>query len=430
LLYKADGTRFNGIAIISWTSFEAGDTSNIATQSVTVKILDGNLRVQLVPTTDASPPILYSVTYNSDGKVQFQETWNVPPSTTALRVRDVRSSAAPLAPPSQTPILDADVIGLVNDLALRVVKAPGFGAGRTAIVNATGGIETAAGNASDCMHVDGTSGSCSLSPAFIDGEIPGGIVDGANVAFTLANTPDPATSLALYRNGNLEKPGFDYTLIGAALTFVAGAIPQPADTLLASYRTAGAGGLASPQSTFPSAQVICSSLGSLTNATVFVSLGTCTIPQGVLQAGDRLEIRFDLAHQGTSVGFEFEVLWGTTVAVDRIADASNEMIAGRGEAAIYSGGTQLRAESWGTTLAFAAGVINATDSTNAELTINFEGKNGQYDCRDSNPAEFQRRPVSGGCQPVRIRHKFPSTSGICPNPGEVFYPRRGRTCCP
>ena len=45
VLYKADGTRFNGIAIIAWTSFEAADTSNIATQSVTAKIVDGNLRV-------------------------------------------------------------------------------------------------------------------------------------------------------------------------------------------------------------------------------------------------------------------------------------------------------------------------------------------------------------------------------------------------
>lgn len=54
VLYKADGTRFNGVAFIEWRSFQASDLSNIATHSVTVPIVDGNLRVQLVPTTTAS----------------------------------------------------------------------------------------------------------------------------------------------------------------------------------------------------------------------------------------------------------------------------------------------------------------------------------------------------------------------------------------
>ena len=78
-----------------------------------------------------------------DGKVQFQETWNVPPSATPLRVRDVRGAVSPLEPPSQTPILESDVVGLVNDLSLRPSKGPGFGAGRAAVINANGGIETA-----------------------------------------------------------------------------------------------------------------------------------------------------------------------------------------------------------------------------------------------------------------------------------------------
>src|ERR1041384_4527078 len=75
VLYKADGTRFNGIVTISWTSFEALDKSAITTQSTTVKVVDGNLRVQLVPTTTATPAAAYSVKYNSDGRIQFGETW-------------------------------------------------------------------------------------------------------------------------------------------------------------------------------------------------------------------------------------------------------------------------------------------------------------------------------------------------------------------
>ncbi len=376
VLYKADGTRFNGIAIITWTSFEAADTSNIATQSVTARIVDGNLRVLLVSTTDANPPSFYSVTYNGDGKVQFQETWNVPPSTTPLRVRDVRGAAAPvnpLEPPSQTPILESDVVGLVNDLSLRPSKGPGFGVGRAALINASGGIETVSGNPGDCVKVDGTSGPCSAGPAFIDSEALGGIVDGGNSVFTMSNAPDPATSLALYRNGVLQKSGFDFTLNGLTVTYLTGAIPQPADTLLASYRLGGAASLGS-QSLFPSAQVICSAAGTATSAAAFASLGTCTLPQGLLQTGDRLEIRFDLAHQGTAVGFEFEVLWAATVVMDRSAAAGDVRIAGQSEAGIYGSGTQLRAQSWGTLLGFAASVGDAGDSIAGPLTVGFRAK--------------------------------------------------------
>lgn len=94
VLYKADGSRFNGIAVIEWKGFEAADTSVIPTQFLTVQIRNGNLRVQLVPTTNASNSAYYSVQYNSDGKVQFSEVWAVKPSATALRLRDVRVSRA------------------------------------------------------------------------------------------------------------------------------------------------------------------------------------------------------------------------------------------------------------------------------------------------------------------------------------------------
>ncbi len=69
VLYKADGTRFNGMAIIEWKGFEAADQSQVPTQFVTVPIRSGNLRVQLVPTTNASSGAYYAVRYNSDGQV-------------------------------------------------------------------------------------------------------------------------------------------------------------------------------------------------------------------------------------------------------------------------------------------------------------------------------------------------------------------------
>jgi hypothetical protein len=52
----------------------------------------------------------------------------------------------------------------------------------------------------------------------------------------LSNAPTPPASLTIFRNGLLLRPGGDYTLSGNAVTFLSGAIPQPADALLASYR--------------------------------------------------------------------------------------------------------------------------------------------------------------------------------------------------
>ena len=378
-LYKADGTRFNGLLMISWNSFEAGDLSNIVSQSLTVRVVDGNFRVQLVPTTTSNPPTYYNVKYNSDGKIQFEETWVVGVASTPLRIRDVRasvSSNSPLTPPSQTPIQETDVVGLTGDLGLRPVKGPGYSVGRTAVINGDGELEAVIGNPSDCVMVDGSTGPCGGGgPQFVDLEVPGGVIDGVNATFTLANTPNPATSLVLFRNGVVQQPGVDYTLNGSTVQFMAGAIPQPGDTLTAWYRLApSAGSLIAGAQTSPSPQITCSATGTGTSSTNFVSLGSCTIPGNVLQTGDRVEIHFDLGHQGTTEGFEFEVLWGGTVLVDRITPALEAMVAGKAESAVWSGGAQLRAETWGSTLTYAAGVANATDNIVAPLKIDFQAK--------------------------------------------------------
>src|SRR5882724_7090184 len=192
VLFKADGTRFNGLVQFNWVSFESGNGSNIAQQSKTVRIIDGNLFVQLTPTTDAVPAAQYSVKYSSDGKIQFEETWAVPPSSTTLRVRDVRTTQ-PVFPSGGgggaggvTAIQESDVTGLVQDLVVRPVKGTGYTNSHTAIINDTGAIDGAAGSPTDCVHVDGTSGPCGSgggggsSVVFTDEETPSGAVDGAN----------------------------------------------------------------------------------------------------------------------------------------------------------------------------------------------------------------------------------------------------------
>ena len=84
ILYTADGNRFNGLMTITWQSFEAGDTSNIAGQVTRLNISNGNLYVQLVPTTTADTPATYAVQYNSNGHTQFNEVWVVFPECLTL----------------------------------------------------------------------------------------------------------------------------------------------------------------------------------------------------------------------------------------------------------------------------------------------------------------------------------------------------------
>lgn len=76
-----------------------------------------------------------------------------------------------------------------------------------------------------------------LTGTFVDLETPTGTINGSNDTFTLANSPSPAGSLQLFKNGQLMLPGgADYTLTGNSIVYVAGAIPQTGDVHRASYR--------------------------------------------------------------------------------------------------------------------------------------------------------------------------------------------------
>jgi hypothetical protein len=376
-LYKADGTRFNGIASIAWSGFEASDQSAIANQVITVKIVNGRLNVQLVPNTGSDPVVFYSVTYNSDGRVQFSETWAVPPSAAPLRLRDVRMPAATVtgSDTGSGPVPESEVTGLLADLSARPVKGPAYAPGAVATVNALGTIDTVAGNPADCVHVDGSSGPCgSPQPGFKDQDVPGGVVDGSNNSFTLSAVPNPVTSLDVYRNGLLQEPGTDYTLAGSnIIQFTAGNIPQPGDTLLANYRLSITG---TGSSLFPNPQVLCSGTGGSVNTTTTGSLGSCTIPPGLLTGGDHVEVRFDLAHQGTSGGFNFQVQWGGSTILQRTAAAGDAQVSGHVDAGLDSSGAQVSTLSWGTVLPLNATVGNATDQYLSGLVIQFQGAMG------------------------------------------------------
>jgi hypothetical protein len=182
--------------------------------------------------------------------------------------------------------------------------------------------------------------------------------------------PNPAASLTVYRDGMLQRPGQDFTLSGNQIQFVTAAAPQPGDTLVASYRLNGSDDDI-PQ-LFPNPQVLCSGLGAATNSSTLASVGTCTIPASLLAAGDRVEIRFDLDHAGAVGGFSFEVHWGATTVLSRNASPVDAQATGRADAALTAAGAQLSHQSWGTALAFAAGVGTATDAYTAGITVDFQ----------------------------------------------------------
>ena len=163
-----------GIPVRQW--------AEVPQQLVTVKITLGQLRVSLVPTTDAQRPVNYVVKFNSDGRTQFIENWSVPPSAVPLRLKDVRSG--PVAGPVTTGSASiTDVIGLRSELDVRPAKGSAFRSSRAAVINTSGALDAALGNPSDCVRVDGTSGPCGVSSPviFVDAEMPSGAMDGSNL---------------------------------------------------------------------------------------------------------------------------------------------------------------------------------------------------------------------------------------------------------
>ncbi len=380
VLYRADGTRFTGTMYITYDSFSGGDTSNIATANLTVPIVNGSLRVRLVPTTTASAGAQYTITYNAAGINQFTETWAVPATSNTLRVRDVRISSGSVVgpPPVISPVQIGDVIGLANELEIRPMRGVGFGLGRAAVINSAGQIDGAAGSLADCVHVDGSSGPCGsgggggVSGAFADAETPGGTLNGTNTTFVLTHTPDPASSLTVFRNGLRMAAGVDYTLSANTITFFVASVPQTGDQLLANYRY---GDPANPLGTLTGTQVVCSGVGGVTSSTAITQLGTCTIPAGVLGSGDRLEVRFQMAHTGTSVGFSGEVRIGSsTTVVARSAGASESRLSGQTDFSIFGTDQLWDSETFGTTLTLSATTGSAVEDTSQALTVSFRGQ--------------------------------------------------------
>lgn len=381
ILYRADGTRFNGEIFISWNAFQAGDTSNIATAQVHLPIVNGVLKVQLVPTTTASAGANYQVTYNSQGQFQFSQVWAVPPSSIPLKVSAVLVSSGTVvggggggAGNLTGNITISQVTGLTSALAVVPIEGVGYAPGLAAVINASGQLSGATGNLGDCVRVDGSSGPCGgggVLPQFSDGETPTGTINGANAAFNLAFTPSPTSSVQVYLNGLRMLQGLDYTISGSTITFLPVSIPQLGDIILASYRFANPN---NTLGTLTTPQVVCSAVGTSTSSTSSTSLGTCTMPAGLLSSGDRIEVRYQFSHTGTATGFTPQVSFGGTPVLSRAASAADTAFAGKLEFSVTTTTQPWSGQSWGSTLAFATTVGSTSVNTNLSVTVGFLGQ--------------------------------------------------------
>lgn len=241
VLYKADGTPFVGTAEVSWRTFTASDGSAIAQNVVLVPVVSGVLRVKLVPTTTASGAASYTVRYNANGKIQFTETWAVPPSSVPLAIKNVRVDTPVGGVVQPPPILQmTDIPGLSDALSARPAKGAQFTSSRLAWIDVNGELSGITGTGSDCVHVDGSTAPCSDNPTrFFDLETPSGVVNGVATAFQTSQIPNPVGSLHFFRNGILQKVGVDFVISGNQITFINGVVPQAGDVLAATYRTGG-----------------------------------------------------------------------------------------------------------------------------------------------------------------------------------------------
>jgi hypothetical protein len=148
-------------------------------------------------------------------------------------------------------------------------------------------------------------------------------------------------------------------------------VPQSGDLLLASYRYANP---SNPLGTLTTPQVVCSSVGVATSNASSTSLGTCTLPAGLLSSGDRIEVQYLFSHTGTTTGFTPQVSFGGTPVLSRTASAADTAIAGTLGFAIGSSAQPWSGQSWGSSLAFAPALGSVSVNTTLSVTIAFLGQ--------------------------------------------------------
>jgi hypothetical protein len=312
---QPNGSVFNGIVRITWTG---GSGSSVAPTTSSARVYAGLISVLLVPTTTVSPCAYYTVTFTSnDGQTTWTQLWYVPLSTATLTIAQVLTFSSACTTSSggggtggggsggtvAVPIPISDVSGLSVALAAKPNMGTSYNRSTTAWIDSSGNIGSIPGNPTDCVKVNGTSGACGSSSsagvAFVDAEVPSGALNGTNLTFNLSQTPSPATSLELFRNGVLMDAGLDFSLSANTVTFSTIATPQSNDVLLAFYRIAGS----SSSVTFVDGETPAGALDGTNTAFTLANTPVTSSALRLYKNGVLLEASLDYTISGNGITF-------------------------------------------------------------------------------------------------------------------------------
>lgn len=293
-VYNSDGSLFNGTLVLTWTGTAPSTGSNPTPYNTSVQIVNGALSVSLVPSTTSPNSAPYTAIFtSSNGLTTWTETWQVPPASYPLTIAEVNVTNQT---GSSQQVTISQVIGLTANLNA-------INGSLVSLTTTANGVSSQVATLSSSVAtltalVNGLS-SGTISTAFSDAEVPGGTINGTNTTFTLANTPSPASTLALYRNGLLMTQGVDYSLSGSTVSFVSGETPQSGDVLQAYYRLAGS----STAPLFVDDQV---PQGTINGTNLTFTLTSAPLPALSLKLyknGDLLQQGTDYSLNGTTITF-------------------------------------------------------------------------------------------------------------------------------
>ena len=291
---NSDGTPFNGTVVITWNGFSTTLSGTISPLSTSARIYNGALSVLLVPTTTAATGSYYQVVYYStNGTVMWTETWQVPPSSNSLSVAAVRVSTTTGSGSGTSGGAGSATGSQYATLPISISQVTNLSSSLSQINSSLATLTSA---------VNGLTTATPSGISFVDGETPSGTMNGTNAVFTLSQSPSPASSLELYRNGLVQTVGIDYTLSGQAITFLTADVPVAGDVLQAYYRISS--GTATTSSfSFADDEV---PTGTINGTNLTFSLAAAPSPAGNLRLyknGMLLQQHNDYSLSGNTVTF-------------------------------------------------------------------------------------------------------------------------------
>ena len=124
-------------------------------------------------------------------------------------------------------------------------------------------------------------------------------------------------------------------------------------------------------------QVICTKEGTANPSTALAIMASCTIPGGLLQTGDRLDVLVDAEQVGTVVPWTIAAQWGSAQMMQRSFGSGDSMFALRAQVVLYSNGSTLSSQHFNATGATLTNLASATDPYQAGLSIAVSGSIGQ-----------------------------------------------------